>query len=220
MVGLDEVSAGYDGRSVIFEDVTIAVPRAGRVALLGVSGSGKTTMLRVMGGQLAARAGRAELLGCDLSTAAESKILELRRNYVGHVFQTPQLLTELDARDNVALPLRLLGVDRRVARRKADDLLEHLGLGGVGRSEVSRLSGGQQQRVSVARAVVHAPLLVLADEPTASLDRANAELVLDTLETAVHAVRGALVLATHDVRAAERCRERYRLDAGHLEAIE
>ena len=199
--------AGYIDGEPVLNDVDLVIQPGTLLSIMGVSGSGKTTLLRVIGGIVRPVAGEARLFGQSLASTPDGEVHELRRRRIGFVFQTPTLLGELSAVDNVALPLRLLGVRRKVARHSATMLLETLGLADCVDARPHQLSGGQNQRIAIARAVVHKPDLILADEPTASLDRTNGDLAMATLVHAVNSVGGALILATHDQRAASFCHE-------------
>jgi putative ABC transport system ATP-binding protein len=168
--------------------------------LVGPSGCGKTTLISVIAGLLDRTAGELTVLGTrmdDLSGAA--RVLFRRRN-VGFVFQQYNLLPALTAAENVAVPLLAAGIPRKGAVDRAKSLLSRLGLGSRTDALPTTLSGGQQQRVALARALVHEPRLVVCDEPTAALDHANGEAVMELLAgSAVHPDRGVIVV-THDTR--------------------
>lgn len=211
----EAVDAGY-GDSVVLHSLNLQLDAGLQLAVQGVSGSGKTTLLRLLAGLIRPLSGTARLLGINLAAASEPETLRLRRSSIGVVFQDGNLLDELTALGNVALPLRLQGLAKSQANARAAAVLASLGLGEFGRARPVMLSGGQRQRVAVARAVVHSPTLILADEPTASLDRRNADAALDTLLLACHSIQSTLVLATHDVAAAERCKAFIHLDDGRV----
>jgi putative ABC transport system ATP-binding protein len=173
------------------------------VAVRGRSGSGKSTFLLCLG-ILAPQAGRIEIAGRDLTVLDDDGRSAVRRTSLGFVFQFGELVAELDLLGNVALPLELLGVRRSRAARHAGALLDELGLGPLARRRPGEVSGGQAQRAAVARALVHRPAVVLADEPTGSLDEENAATVLDALVGLAVRRSAALVLVTHDDRVAER----------------
>ncbi|MDQ1676503.1 MAG: putative transport system ATP-binding protein [Actinomycetota bacterium] len=174
------------------------------VAVRGRSGSGKSTFLLCLAGILAPQAGRIEIAGRDLTVLDDDGRSAVRRTSLGFVFQFGELVAELDLLGNVALPLELLGVRRSRAARHAGALLDELGLGPLARRRPGEVSGGQAQRAAVARALVHRPAVVLADEPTGSLDEENAATVLDALVGLAVRRSAALVLVTHDDRVAER----------------
>lgn len=188
---------------------------AGRelVALTGPSGCGKSTLLNVLSAVDRADAGRVQVCGADLRTASESDLTLLRRREVGVVFQDFQLMPNLTAEENVALPLAL---DGKSDSERVRELLERVGLTGRATHYPSELSGGEQQRVAVARALVHRPRLVVADEPTGNLDSASGRDVLDMLLDVRLAEGAALVLATHDHDVAARADRVVRLRDGHV----
>ncbi|MCK6551421.1 ABC transporter ATP-binding protein [Myxococcota bacterium] len=175
--------------------------RRGETAMLvGPSGSGKTTLLSILGCVLEPTSGELHVLGHDLSRATARELVEVRRKLIGFVFQGFNLIPALSARDNVALPLRLLGQRPRTARAEADELLAQVGLADKRDKGPEELSGGQRQRVAVARALAGSPPIILADEPTASLD-AHSGLQVTTLLTELAKKRGASVLVvSHDNR--------------------
>jgi putative ABC transport system ATP-binding protein len=174
------------------------------VAVRGRSGSGKSTFLLCLAGILAPQVGRIEVAGRVLTVLDDDGRSAVRRTSLGFVFQFGELVAELDLLGNVALPLELLGVRRSRAARHAGALLDELGLGPLARRRPGEVSGGQAQRAAVARALVHRPAVVLADEPTGSLDEENAATVLDALVGLAVRRSAALVLVTHDDRVAER----------------
>jgi putative ABC transport system ATP-binding protein len=176
-------------------DVSLAVGRAEFVAVVGPSGCGKSTLLNLIGGVDRADAGRIVVCGLELSRAGEAELTHLRRRSLGVVFQAFHLVPNLTAEENVALPLAL---DGRRDPGRVRELLERVGLAARARHYPSELSGGEQQRVAVARALVHRPALLLADEPTGNLDSASGARVLALLEELRQGEGAALVLATHD----------------------
>ena len=188
------------------------------VAVLGPSGSGKSTLLALMAGLDRPSAGEIVLDGERVDRLSEDRLALLRRHKVGFVFQSFQLLGNLTARENVMLPMELLGWSD--ARRRADELLAAVGLGERGHHYPSQLSGGEQQRVALARALGPRPALLLADEPTGNLDGATGRVVLDLL-VALRASAGAtLVLVTHDPAVAALADRRIHLRDGRIEREE
>jgi ABC-type lipoprotein export system ATPase subunit len=175
-----------------------------QLCLVGRSGSGKTTLLNILCGVLVPTSGRVRLGDTDLFALGEAARDALRARSIGCVFQTFNLLDGLSAFENLTLAQRFAGISASAARRRASELLELLGLGARAAALPSELSVGEQQRVAIARAVSKRPSLVLADEPTASLDDENAALVIDLLlETCSGST---LVVATHDARLIRRFR--------------
>ncbi len=187
------------------------------VAVVGPSGSGKSTLLNLIGGLDKPTAGSISVAGRDLAALDSEALARHRRETVGFVFQTFRLLTHLTARENVALPLLLAGRSRSNAERRADELLEGVGLGDRAAHRPPELSGGEQQRVAIARALTNAPRLLLADEPTGNLDADAGAGVLALLADVRRDRRLAVVVATHDVEVASRAERIVRLRAGRVE---
>jgi putative ABC transport system ATP-binding protein len=200
LVSMDDVVALQGvgrtfGPVVALRDVTLSVPRGQFVAVMGATGSGKSTLLHCAAGLDRPTTGRVRLAGTDVTRMREARLTRLRRDRVGFVFQSYNLLSELTVRQNVALPGRL-GAPRP---RAVEDVLATVGLGGMGRRPVGELSGGQRQRVAVARAMVTAPAVIFADEPTGALDPTTGGQILRLLREA----EGVTVLmVTHDPQAA------------------
>jgi putative ABC transport system ATP-binding protein len=203
------------GRTLaILRDVSFAVEPGEAVAVVGASGSGKTTLLGLLAGLDVPTEGRVYLDGLDLFSLDEDARARLRRDAIGFVFQSFQLLPAMTALENVMLPLELAG--RRQARRAALALLERVGLGERLHHYPRQLSGGEQQRVALARAFAIAPRLLLADEPTGNLDPTTGEEII-ALMFDLNRERGTtLVLVTHDPAVSQRCHRQLRLHAGRL----
>jgi predicted ABC-type transport system involved in lysophospholipase L1 biosynthesis ATPase subunit len=215
-----ELSRTYGGKTAAvhaLRGVSFEVRRGERVALLGKSGSGKSTLLNLLAGLDRPTAGVVEVAGRDLGRLSSGQLARHRRSAVGVIFQSFNLIAARTALENVELPLVFAGrppAERRAAAARA---LEEVGLGGRLRHRPPELSGGEQQRVAVARALINAPALVLADEPTGNLDSATAAEVVALLDRFVRARRGALLLVTHDEELAARCTDRLlRLHDGRL----
>jgi putative ABC transport system ATP-binding protein len=170
------------------------------IGLVGPSGSGKTTMLAMLAGLLSPSDGRVMIAGEDLGAMSESRRTRFRGRAIGFSFQSNNLVPYLTAQENVELMLRLNGKLDRKGKQRAADLLTRLGLGERLRNYPSQLSGGQQQRVAIARALIHEPSVVLADEPTASLDTERANQVVATFADLIHEQQRAGIMVTHDLR--------------------
>ncbi|NUT98663.1 MAG: ABC transporter ATP-binding protein [Saccharothrix sp.] len=198
----------------LLRDVDLTVGAGESVAVRGRSGSGKTTLLRALGLFVPFDAGEHRVLGIDVRTAGDRRCSRLRARSIGFVFQDFRLLPNLTAAENVEYACVLAGVRHR--SRAAREALERVGLGDRAGSRPALLSGGEQQRVSIARALVKRPALVLADEPTGSLDAETADAVMDLLLDAVTASGAALVLVTHDDGVAKRCHRQVELVDGVL----
>lgn len=190
------------------------------VAIQGPSGSGKTTLLGLLAGIERADAGEVFVLGHDLGRLRPDELARLRRSKMGLVFQSFGLVAALTAGENVALPIALDGVPAEERAARAQARLADVGLGGAAHARIDELSGGERQRVGVARALVSDPELVLADEPTGSLDESNATAILDLLQELATRLGSALVLVTHDPASAARAGRRYALRDGRLAAME
>ncbi|MBE3598378.1 MAG: ABC transporter ATP-binding protein [Limnochordaceae bacterium] len=210
--------AGRNGASAsgitVLELSHLSVGPRTELVVAGPSGSGKTTLLNILAGLVRPSEGRVELLGQDLFALPEGRRDAFRARHVGYVFQTFNLIGSLSALDNVLLAMAVAGcVPKRERRRRALGLLEQVGMHHRLRHRPAQLSVGEQQRVAVARALANRPELVLADEPTANLDRRSAGAVLRVLRDAVAAEGATLIMATHDPRIIESAQEVLYLDA-------
>ena len=185
------------------DDVSIAVEAGEFVALVGPSGSGKTTMLSILAALLQPTAGQILLDGKDLAGIDDKARVQLRREKIGFTFQANNLVPYLTALENVELMLRLNNKLDKTGKLRARELLSRLGLGERLNNLPGQMSGGQQQRVAIARALIHNPSLVLADEPTASLDTERAYQVVETFAGLIHEQGRAGIMVTHDLRLVE-----------------
>lgn len=170
------------------------------VALVGPSGSGKTTMLSILAALLTPTSGQVLIDGQDLSKMSEKQRVVLRREKIGFTFQSNNLIPYLTAKENVEFMLRLNGKANRAGRVRSQELLARLGLNDRLHNLPAQMSGGQQQRVAIARALIHNPTVVLADEPTASLDTERAFQVVETFANLIHENNRAGIMVTHDLR--------------------
>jgi len=185
------------------DDVSLQVAAGEFVALVGPSGSGKTTMLSILAALLKPTSGQIILDGQDLATMSDVDRVALRREKIGFTFQANNLVPYLSAVENVELMLRLNNKLDKTGKLRARELLARLGLGERLHNLPGQMSGGQQQRVAIARALIHNPSLVLADEPTASLDTERAYQVVETFQGLVHEQGRAGIMVTHDLRMCE-----------------
>ncbi len=203
IVHIESLSKRY-GETTIFQDVSLVVAAGEFVAIVGDSGVGKSTLLNCMAGLDQWDAGTLHVQGADLGKMNEEQLALWRRKSVGFVFQAFHVLPHLDVAQNIGLPVLLLGQKPAQIAPRVEQMLQAVGLGGLGARLPQQLSGGQLQRVAIARALVHAPALVLADEPTGNLDPSTAEKVLDALITQTRSNGAALILVTHSRAAASR----------------
>jgi putative ABC transport system ATP-binding protein len=190
-----------DGATINAVDRVSFQVRSGEfVALVGPSGSGKTTMLSILAALLMPTSGQVLIDGQDLAKMNEKQRVKLRREKIGFTFQSNNLIPYLSARENVEFMLRLNGKLNRAGKLRSDELLARLGLADRLHNLPAQMSGGQQQRVAIARALIHNPAVVLADEPTASLDTERAFQVVETFAHLIHENDRAGIMVTHDLR--------------------
>jgi putative ABC transport system ATP-binding protein len=218
--GLTRIYAAGQERVVGVEEATLALGAGELAVLAGPSGSGKTTLLNLLGLLDRPDAGRLALLGEDVAGLDDRGRARLRREKLGFVFQSHQLVPVLSAEENVALALWIRGLPEAECTSRARSALAAVGLAGLEGRRPDAMSGGQRQRVAVARAIVGEPALVLADEPTASLDSETAARLLDLFDE-LHARRGiAFLFSSHDPRIVERVPRRIRLVDGRIASDE
>ncbi len=206
------------GSTVALDAVDLSIDAGESLAITGPSGSGKTTLLHVLAGILRPDSGAVRLHGRDVHHLSEDARSALRRTEYGFVFQSGQLLPELTAGENAALPLMLAGVSRREAVAEAQRWFGPLGLDGREGQRPGELSGGQAQRVAIARALVARPSVVFADEPTGALDQVTGAQVMELLSRTHRDSGAALVLVTHDVQVARWCDRTVEVRDGRLVA--
>jgi putative ABC transport system ATP-binding protein len=204
---IDDLLVGSDlrktfGKTTALDGVSISVTSGAVVAVMGPSGSGKSTLLHCLAGILRPDHGEVRFEGSRIDSLPEGPRTKLRRTSFGFVFQLGQLVGELTLTENVALPLLLAGVARREAFSEAEAWLRRLGVGDVSAHRPGEVSAGQAQRAAVARALIHGPQVVFADEPTGALDSLAGEQVMELLVGAAKERGVAVVLVTHDVRVA------------------
>ena len=199
-VRLTDLSKSYregDRRRIIFEKTTATLRTGHFTVLLGKSGSGKSTLLNLLAGMDPPDGGRVEVLGTSMSGLSEEERTLFRRHHIGFVFQFFNLLPTLTVGENLLLPLELTGKDGPQGKQRARELLASVGLADRWESFPEQLSGGEQQRVAVARALVHDPELVLADEPTGNLDQDTSQEVLELLDEMTRTAGKTMVMVTH-----------------------
>jgi len=196
MIEFQKVSKQYAGDSAALKDITLAIAKGELAFLSGPSGAGKSTLLKMIAAMERPTSGSVLVNGQDIGRLKSSGLPYLRRN-LGLIFQQQCLLNDRNVLANVMLPLLVIGTAKTDAEKRARAALDKVGLLDKARSEPLSLSGGEQQRVAIARAIVNRPQIILADEPTANLDRASANKVMDALK-AFHGVGVTCLIATHD----------------------
>lgn len=210
---------GGAGPLRVLRGVDLEVHAGETVAIVGASGAGKSTLLHLLGGLDRPTAGTVVLEGCHLNQLSDMELSRMRSRRLGFVFQFHHLLLEFSALENVAIPLLIQGVEESEANRRARAGLEEVGLGERLTHRPSELSGGEQQRVAVARALVHEPVVVLADEPSGNLDRRNSEHLHGLMFSLAQERGVAFVVATHDEDLARRTDRLLHIEDGVLETV-
>jgi putative ABC transport system ATP-binding protein len=221
MIAVRQVTRRYrQGENIVLalDRVDLEIDRFEIVAVTGESGSGKSTLLHLLGGLDRPDEGEIVVDSLVLGSASERDLTEYRRTKLGIIFQFFNLLPTLNVLENVCLPLELQGMSQRSAKTRAQGLLELVGMRHRARHFVHQLSGGEMQRTAIARALVHRPKLVLADEPTGNLDTQNAGQVLAVFEQIARERLTTLVLVTHSLEVASVARRIVRLHNGRVEA--
>ena len=214
---LENVSLSLNGNAGIVDilkDISIDIQEGESIGIVGPSGSGKSSLLLLMGGLERISNGKINLLGQNLSEMNENKLASFRRSNVGIIFQSFHLIPTMTALENVAVPLELNG--NKDAFGLAEEALVKVGLGDRLSHFPSQLSGGEQQRTALARAVIANPKILLADEPTGNLDHDNGKIVADYLFELHTENKATLVLVTHDLELAERCERKIKISDGEI----
>jgi putative ABC transport system ATP-binding protein len=217
-IELENVSKRY-GRQAVLDGASVTVERGQFVTVMGRSGSGKSTLLRLIGGLEAADSGLVRVDDTDLTALTETERARRRRQGLGFVFQSFNLIPTLTVAENVELPLALNDIAPEKARRLTRKLLGDLGLADCADRFPEDISGGEQQRVAIARAVIHGPKLVLADEPTGNLDAETAQHVLELLRRTCGERNATLIVASHSVELAARADRVVTIRAGRIEEV-
>ncbi len=202
------------------KNVNLTVDKKEFTAVVGPSGSGKTTLLNIVGGLDKPTKGKVLIDNVDISTFSENKLVEYRLHHIGFVFQAYNLIPVLTARENVEFIMLLQGIPKAEREQRAVQVLEAVGLGDRLDTRPAQLSGGQQQRVAVARALASRPNFVLADEPTANLDSASAEALLDLMEELNEKYDMTFIFSTHDAKVMKRARRIITLVDGKVDKDE
>jgi len=213
-------SKAEDGNVVALRGLHIDMKAGEAIAVVGPSGSGKSTLMKCLGGLMKPSAGSVSLAGKNMTRLTGQELVELRQKTVSFIFQEGNLLPDLNARDNVAQPLRHQGVSSRKALKYADEMLTKLGMGHRARALPAMLSGGEQQRVAIARALITQPRLILADEPTGALDPVTSREVLALFKELCHDEEKpiSILMVTHDPDLASNADRMLLLKDGKTEA--
>ena len=213
MLELRDITKSFPQQRVL-EGISLSVSNGESVAIMGPSGSGKSTLLHCMSGVLVPDQGEVLFDGRDVAAMSDAERSRLRLEHFGFIFQDGQLLPELTATENVALPQIMRGVPRSQAHDEAIDMLTRLGLGAYVDRYPGQLSGGQGQRVAIARALAGPPSVVFADEPTAALDQATGHEVMQQIVAVCQKFGVTLVVVTHDPKIADWCSRRVEIRDG------
>ena len=213
MIEFQSVSKQYSAHAVALRDVSLSVAKGELIYLAGPSGAGKSTLLKMIAAIERPSAGTVLVNGQDIGKLRKASVPFLRRN-LGLIFQQQRLLTDRNVLANTMLPLLVTGASKAEAEQRARAALDKVGLLDRANAQPMEVSGGEQQRVAIARAIVNRPQIILADEPTANLDRASANQVLDALR-AFHSVGVTCMISTHDEQVLDSAARVIRLDHGH-----
>jgi putative ABC transport system ATP-binding protein len=218
MIQLNDVTKSYGAESgvVALKKITLTVGPAERVAVMGPSGSGKSTLLNLVCGLDEPTSGSVKVEGVELAGLSDDARTRLRREKIGMIFQTFNLLSTLTALENVALPLRLQGLSKKEAEGRAAAMLGHVGLKSRTVHRPDQMSGGERQRVAIARALIFQPPLLLGDEPTGNLDSHTGDEILRLLDDLQQEYQSTLLMVTHNVQAANFCTRIVRLHDGEI----
>ncbi len=200
--------------------VSIEIERGEFTAIVGPSGSGKTTLLHLLGGLDNPTSGSVELSGTNIADMSGATLSDFRRDHIGFIFQSYNLIPVFSAEENIEYIMLLQGVDASERKRRVADMLQQVGLEGLGNRRPNKLSGGQQQRVAIARAMVSRPQIILADEPTANLDSKNGIALLDLMKELNQQSKMTLVFSTHDEKIMSRASRLIHIHDGEIELDE
>jgi putative ABC transport system ATP-binding protein len=218
MIQLTNVTKSYGNGSTVLalNNVSLRIGPAERVAVMGPSGSGKSTLLNLVCGLDEPTSGSVKVEGVELAGLTDDARTRLRREKIGMIFQTFNLLPTLSALENVALPLRLQGLSKKDAEVRATQMLQHVGLKSRTTHRPDEMSGGERQRVAIARALIFRPPLLLGDEPTGNLDSTTGDEILRLLDDLQQEYQSTLLMVTHNAEAAAFCNRIITLHDGQI----
>ncbi len=218
MIQLENVSREYGDGKIVYalDHVSLRIERGERVAIMGPSGSGKSTLLNLVCGLDEPTSGEVRIDGSNIASLDDDRRTRLRREKIGMVFQTFNLLSTLTALENVALPLRLSGASKKEAENRAAAMLGKVGLGQRTTHRPDQMSGGERQRIAIARALIFQPPVLLADEPTGNLDSKTGEEILALLDDLHGEFNTTILMVTHNEEAAAHCDRVIRLRDGKV----
>ncbi len=202
------------------DNVDLTIAKGEFTAIVGPSGSGKSTLLNLIGGLDNPTSGQVELAGTDIAKMSGTALSDFRRDHIGFIFQAYNLIPVLSAAENIEYIMLLQGVSANDRKQRVEDILEKVGMQGLGDRRPAQLSGGQQQRAAVARAIVSQPDIILADEPTANLDSKTGIGLLDMMKQLNEEMNMTFIFSTHDERIMERAKRLIHLADGIIERDE
>ncbi|MCX6811724.1 MAG: ABC transporter ATP-binding protein [Candidatus Berkelbacteria bacterium] len=208
-----------DTKVVAVNNISLSVPQGIFASIIGKSGSGKSTLLSLLGALDKPSAGEIIVDGRDIAKMSDSRLIDYRRNKIGFVFQSYNLIPNLSALENVMLPMEFAGVKAKAKRLRAEKLLREVGLTKEKFArKPTRLSGGEQQRIAIARALANSPKLILADEPTGNLDSATGKIIIELLKKLAKIEKTTIIAVTHDQGIAHEAKIKFTLKDGKLVA--
>lgn len=217
VTGLTKEFRSGDQKVMAVRDVTMEVPDGTFGAVVGKSGSGKSTLLSLLGALDKPTSGTIELDGQNVTAMKDARLVKYRRDTIGFVFQSFNLIPNMSALENVMLPMEFAGTGPKAARERATQLLEQLGVAASKHGRLpGRLSGGEQQRVAIARALANRPKLILADEPTGNLDSTTSKMIIDILKDLAVSQKTTVIVVTHDNGIAQQAEQTFHLKDGAL----
>jgi putative ABC transport system ATP-binding protein len=205
-----------ENQVIALNNINLTINKGEFTAIVGPSGSGKTTLLNMIGGLDSPDSGNIKVDEIEVTSLSQNELINFRRNNVGFVFQSFNLIPVLTAKENITLVMDLQGIPSEKSNKRAIELLENVGLKDRANSRPSKLSGGQQQRITVARALASKPKFILADEPTANLDSKSAETLLDIMERLNREENITFIFSTHDPRVMNKARRIIKLEDGKI----